>query len=84
MSENYNESQKSEPIIYELEQSLIQFLCTKHDIEDKVPGGQRRVRGLSFKISKNPKEPSFSVQIGMMEALFDAVNGVKIIVLKDI
>ncbi len=78
MTEGYSSSNNSDPTIYQLEQSLIQYLSSKHDIDDKVPGGQRRVRGLTFKITRNVKEPSFSVQIGIMEAVFDAINGMKI------
>ena len=67
-----------DPIISELEQSLINFLVSKPEIEEKVNGGAKRVRGLTFNIDvKNPKNPSFSVQIGMCEAIFNTTNGLK-------
>lgn len=67
-----------DPVISELEQSLINFLCSRQDIEEKVNGGARRVKGLTFNIDvKNPKNPSFSIQIGMCEATFNVQNGQK-------
>ena len=69
-----------EPVITDLEQSLINFLTTskEEEVEAKVSGGVKRVRGLSFNIDvKNPKNPSFSVQIGMCEAKFNVNNGLK-------
>ena len=67
-----------DPVIAELEQSLINLLCSKQEVEEKVPGGIRRVRGLTFNIDvKNPKNPSFTVQIGMCEAIFNVTNGLK-------
>ncbi len=67
------------PIILELEQSLINHLCSKKDIELRVNGGARRVKGLTLSINvKNPKNPFFTVQIGICEAAFDIQNGQKI------
>lgn len=67
-----------DPIVSELEQSLINFLTSKPEIEEKVSGGAKRVRGLTFNIDvKNPKNPSFTVQIGMCEAMFNVTNGLK-------
>lgn len=67
-----------DPIISELEQSLINFLTSKKDIEEKVSGGAKRVRGLTFNIDvKNPKNASFTVQIGMCEAAFNVSSGLK-------
>ena len=37
-----------DPKLAGLEQSLINFLCRRKDIEEKVPGGERRVRSLSI------------------------------------
>lgn len=66
------------PLCNQLEQSLINFLCQKKDIEQKVNGGARRVRGLSMSFDvKDEKKPCFSVQIGMCEATFNANNGLK-------
>ena len=68
----------SNPVFFELEQSLINFLCSKRDIEEKISGGIRRVRSLSFSINaKIPKAPYFTVQIGMVEAGFNAITGLK-------
>lgn len=68
-----------DPVISELEQSLINLLVSKKDIEEKVSGGAKRVRGLTFNIdTKNPKNAFFTVQIGMCEAAFDISNGLKI------
>ena len=67
-----------DPKLTELEQSLVNFLCQKKDIEEKVSGGSRRVRALTLNINtKNPKQPIFTVQIGMCEAAFNAMNGLK-------
>lgn len=67
-----------DPIIAELEQSLINFLCSKPEVDVKVSGGIKRVRGLTFNIDvKNPKNASFTVQIGMCEAAFNVKNGLK-------
>lgn len=69
-----------DPTISELEQSLINFLTTSKadEVEQKVSGGTKRVRGLTFGIDvKNPKNPSFTVQIGMCEAKFNVSNGLK-------
>ena len=64
--------------IQSLEQSLINFLLRKNDIEDKVNGGSRRVRALKLKIDdRNIKHLTFTVQIGMMEAKFSIENGLK-------
>ncbi len=61
-----------------LEQSLINFLLRRPDIEDKVNGGARRVKSLSLKIDdRNLKHLTFSVQIGMMEAKFNIADGLK-------
>ena len=70
----------TDPIISELEQSLINFLTTTkaEEVETKVSGGIRRVKGLIFNIDvKNPKNPSFTVQIGMCEGKFNVSNGLK-------
>ncbi len=67
-----------DPALTELEQSLIQFLTQKPDIEAKVNGGAKRVRALSISLDiKNPQKPSFSVQIGMSEVTFNALTGAK-------
>lgn len=61
-----------------LEQSLINFLLRRKDIEEKVNGGARRVKSLTLKIdARNPKHITFSVQIGMMEAKFNIEDGLK-------
>ena len=67
-----------DPVITELEQSLINLLSSKRDIDEKVSGGIKRVRSLSFNIDiRNPKAPYFTVQIGMCEAAFNVNNGLK-------
>jgi len=65
------------PQLNELEQSLINFLCSKKEIENLVSGGARRVRSLSFKITKKDGKPCFTVQIGMFEAVFNTETGLK-------
>ena len=66
------------PQLASLEQSLINFLTSKKDIEDKVNGGAKRVRALTFNIDMhNAKNPVFTVQIGMCEAAFDCRTGLK-------
>ncbi len=66
------------PEIAKLEQSLIQYLCTKQEVEDRVSGGFRRVRSLSITFDiRNPQKPSFSVQIGMCEVTFNALTGMR-------
>lgn len=66
-------------IFLALEQSLISFLLQKRDLESKVSGGERRIRGIKFKIdTKNENNPYFVVQIGICEAAFNPVTGLKI------
>mgnify|MGYP006873068209 CR=1 FL=1 len=66
------------PEIVELEHSLINFLCQKKEVEEKVNGGARRVRGLSMGIDlKDEKRPMFTIQIGVCEAGFNAFTGLK-------
>jgi hypothetical protein len=66
------------PELVELEHSLINFLCQKREVEEKVSGGVRRVRGLSMGLDfKDEKRPMFTVQIGVCEAGFSAVTGLK-------
>ena len=68
-----------DPEIVELEHSLINFLTAKKDIDQKVSGGKRRVRGLTFNINSNDIDnPYFSIQIGMLEAQFNIKNGLKV------
>lgn len=64
--------------IVELEQSLINFLTSKKDIDEKISGGSRRLRGLTLNVDvKDPKCPVFTVQVGMCEAAFNTQNGLK-------
>lgn len=66
------------PEVIKLEQSLIQYLCQKSEVDERVPGGFRRVRSLSFYIdASNPQRPTFSVQIGMLEVTFNAMTGMR-------
>lgn len=66
------------PKLEGLEQSLIQFLTSKKDVDEKVNGGHRRVRGLSLNLDlRNHKKPLFTVQIGMCEVAFDVTTGYK-------
>ncbi len=66
------------PAVTQLEQSLIQYLCQKPEVEERVNGGARRVRSLSISFdARNPQKPSFSVQIGMFEVTFNAITGMK-------
>lgn len=66
------------PALAQLEQSLINFLTQKKEVEEKVAGGSRRVRGLTMGLDlRDEKKPCFSVQIGMCEAVFNANNGLK-------
>jgi len=67
----------SDPKLNELEQSLINYLCSKKEIETLVNGGSRRVRSLSFNITVKSGKPCFTVQIGMFEAVFNINNGLK-------
>ncbi|MCD7740370.1 MAG: hypothetical protein LUH11_03375 [Candidatus Gastranaerophilales bacterium] len=71
-------SEGKNPQLSSLEQALINFLCSKKEIEEKVSGGSRRIRGLTFDIDmRNPKQPLFTIQIGMFEAAFNCRNGLK-------
>ncbi len=66
------------PLLSGLEQSLISFLSQKKDIEEKISGGARRIRGLTFNIDlRNEKKVYFTVQIGMCEAAFNVNTGLK-------
>ena len=71
-------SGEKNPKLAGLEHSLIQFLTSKKEVDEKVAGGHRRVRGLSIGLDlRNPKKPLITVQIGMCEAAFDAITGYK-------
>ncbi len=70
-------SEGKDPQLSGLEQSLINFLLTKKDIEEKVAGGSRRLRSLSLNMKKDATKVLFTVQIGMMEAAFNINNGLK-------
>ena len=63
--------------VQELEQSLIQFLMNKKEVEDKMGGGFRRIRTLQLYVSLSPKNQKFRVQIGMFEAEFAVKTGLK-------
>ncbi|MBQ3641750.1 hypothetical protein II906_07500 [bacterium] len=67
-----------DPRLAGLEQSLINFLSQKKEVDEKVPGGIRRVRGLNLNFDlRDERRPCFTVQIGMFEAAFNALNGYK-------
>ncbi len=66
-----------DPQLNELEQSLINFLCSKKEIDTLVSGGAKRVRGLTFNVAKKEGKPCFTVQIGMCEAAFNITTGLK-------
>lgn len=68
---------EKDPRLSGLEQSLINFLGQKKDIEEKVPGGFRRVRALSLGMKLDARKVVFTVQIGMCEAAFSPTNGLK-------
>ena len=61
-----------------LEQSLIEFLMNKKDLEEKMGTGYRRVRSLQLSFNKkDPKHITFVVQMGMFSAEFDIKSGLK-------
>ena len=61
-----------------LEQALIHHLLGNKDAVDKVTGGLQRIKALSLSIDfRNEKQPMILVQIGMLEAAFDALTGYK-------
>ena len=64
-----------DPILYQLEQSLIQVLSGKKEVRERITDGPRRVRSLSIKIIPNVKDPKFLVQVGMFETQFSATTG---------
>lgn len=66
-----------DPQLSGLEQSLINFLQTKREIEEKIPGGARRLKSLTLNMKKDNTKVVFTVQIGMMEAAFNPNNGLK-------
>lgn len=67
-----------DPKLTELEQSLINFLTSKKEIEEKVSGGARRLRSLSLGLNvKDKKNAFFTIQIGMCEATFNITTGLK-------
>lgn len=65
------------PLLTGLEQSLITFLSQKKDLDEKIPGGMRRIRALTFNIVKDAVKTHFTVQIGMCEAVFSTTTGLK-------
>ena len=61
-----------------LEQSLIEFLSNKRDLEEKMGTGYRRIRSIQLSFNeKNPNHITFIVQIGMFAAEFNMSNGLK-------
>lgn len=65
-------------ILKSLETSLINYLLQKKEVEEKVSGGFRRVRGLVLSLKKNNYDKYVVVvQIGMCECQFNAYNGLK-------
>ena len=68
---------EKDPRLSGLEQSLINFLSQKKDIEEKVTGGMRRVRGLTMGLKIDARKVVFTVQIGMCEASFSTTTGLK-------
>ncbi len=70
-------SEGKDPALNSLEQSLINFLSQKKDIEDKISGGSRRLKSLTLGLKKDSKSIFFTVQIGMFEAAFNTNNGLK-------
>lgn len=61
-----------------LEQSLITFLLSKRDIEEKSGTGYRRIRSISLKLNdKNPAHVTFTVSMGMVTAEFGIMSGLK-------
>ena len=69
---------QKDPVIVELEHSLINFLSNKKELDKKIIGGLRRLRGLTFNIiTKTVTSTYFSVQIGVCEATFNPINGLK-------
>lgn len=70
--------EKTKEKIANLEQSLIQYLLTKKEVDEKVSGGFRRVKGLSLNLNyEEGRKPVFTVEIGFCEAAFDALTGYK-------
>ena len=65
------------PEIISIEQSLINFLCMKRDIERFVTGGIRRIKGLNLGIDVQDKGTCFTVSIGMCQAWFNIETGLK-------
>jgi|GEM_PF-6117299 len=64
--------------IQALEQSLVNFLTGKKDLEAKMGTSFRRIRTLQIQLNgENPKHPIFSVQMGMFCAEFNMLNGLK-------
>ncbi|MBR1943173.1 hypothetical protein IJ843_05510 [bacterium] len=61
-----------------LEQSLITFLLSKRDIEEKTGTGYRRIRSISLKLNdKDPMHVTFTVSMGMVSAEFGIMSGLK-------
>lgn len=65
------------PEVISLEQSLINFLCSKKDIERNVNGGMRRIKGLTLGIDIQEKNSYFLVSIGMCQAWFNLETGLR-------
>ena len=61
-----------------LEQSLITFLLSKRDIEEKAGMGYRRIRSISLKLNdKDPMHVTFMVSMGMVTAEFGLLSGLR-------
>ena len=61
-----------------LEQSLVNFLMDKKDTIERSGTSVKRVRMLQLRFDGTvPEHPLFIVQIGILEAEFDALTGMK-------
>ena len=61
-----------------LEQSLINFLLSKKELEEKMGVAYRRIRTIQLKLNdKDPKHLTFTIQIGMFSAEFNMMNALR-------
>ena len=61
-----------------LEQSLINFLLGKKDLETRMGISYRRIRTIQIQLNdKNPKHLTFTIQMGIFSAEFGMLNGLK-------
>ena len=66
-----------DPALNQLEQTLIRFLSSKSEVKERIMDGERKIRGLSIKLTGSAKEPKIVLQIGIIESVFNTATFIR-------